>query len=96
MAVDSDAGLDNMCWWLNNQFALVQMTVFRYGNIGVWWKQQIKEVYLLHSWYYILMFVVLKLRIQKYWTANLLFRDFNDFDTFTFYVNNNDFNKNCR
>lgn len=47
------------------------MTVFRYGNIGVWWKQQIKEVYLLHSWYYILMFVVLKLRIQKYWTANL-------------------------
>ena len=49
MAVDSDAGLDNMCWWLNNQFALVQMTVFRYGNIGVWWKQQIKEVYLLHS-----------------------------------------------
>ena len=58
-------------WWLNNQFALVQMTVFRYGNIGVWWKQQIKEVYLLHSWYYILMFVVLKLRIQKYWTANL-------------------------
>ena len=58
-------------WWLNNQFSLVQMTVFRYGNIGVWWKQQIKEVYLLHSWYYILMFVVLKLRIQKYWTANL-------------------------
>lgn len=58
-------------WWLNNQFSLVQMTVFRYGNIDVWWKQQIKEVYLLHSWYYILMFVVLKLRIHKYWTDSL-------------------------
>ena len=48
-------------WWLNNQFSLVQMTVFRYGNIGVWWKQQIKEVYLLHSWYYILMLEILSI-----------------------------------